>query len=94
MHCATLIALVSVLYERRRRELSVRLALGASRDLLRHVVPSGDPAVIVDRALTVLVEQLEKSRRAAARRLQAQARVTSTGRARAGVGQARGVGAR
>jgi 5-methylcytosine-specific restriction endonuclease McrA len=57
-----------------------RARLDRARDLLRHVVPSGDPAVIVDRALTVLLERLEKSRRAAARRPQAQARVTSTGR--------------
>jgi len=41
-----------------------RARLDRARDLLRHVVPTGDPAVIVDRALTVLVEQLETSRRA------------------------------
>jgi hypothetical protein len=35
------------------------------RDLLRHSVPNGDPAAIVDRALTVLLEQLEKTRHAA-----------------------------
>jgi 5-methylcytosine-specific restriction endonuclease McrA len=57
-----------------------RARLDRARDLLRHVVPSGDPAVIVDRALTALVEQLEKSRRAAARRPQARPRVTTTRR--------------
>jgi len=31
-----------------------------ARDLLRHTVPHGDPALIIGRALTVLVEQLEK----------------------------------
>jgi hypothetical protein len=32
------------------------------QDLLRHVVPSGDPAVIFDRALTLLLEHLERTR--------------------------------
>lgn len=32
------------------------------QDLLRHTVPTGDPVVIFDRALTVLLEQLEKRR--------------------------------
>jgi 5-methylcytosine-specific restriction endonuclease McrA len=57
-----------------------RARLDLARDLLRPVVPSGDPAVIVDRALTVLVEQLETTRRAAARRPQARPRVTTTRR--------------
>ena len=57
-----------------------RARLDRARDLLRHVVPTGDPAVIVDRALTVLVEQLETSRRAAVRRPQARPRVTTTRR--------------
>lgn len=30
------------------------------QDLLRHVVPTGDPAVIFDRALTVLLQDLER----------------------------------
>jgi hypothetical protein len=34
------------------------------QDLLRHTVPDGDPVVIFDRALTVLLEQLEKRRSA------------------------------
>ena len=57
-----------------------RARLDRARDLLRHVVPSGDPAAIVDRALTVLVERLEASRRAAARRAQVRPRATTTRR--------------
>lgn len=34
--------------------------LRRAQDLLRHVVPTGDPAAIVERALEVLVEQLQK----------------------------------
>ncbi|MDQ3349658.1 MAG: HNH endonuclease [Acidobacteriota bacterium] len=40
--------------------------LRRAQDLLRHAVPSGDPAVIFDRALTLLVEQLERTKCAAA----------------------------
>jgi 5-methylcytosine-specific restriction endonuclease McrA len=57
-----------------------RARLDRARDLLRHVVPSGDPALIVDRALTVLVEQLERSRCADVRRPQARPRATTTRR--------------
>jgi hypothetical protein len=39
--------------------------LRRAQDLLRHVVPNGDVAVIVDRALTILLEQLEKRKCAA-----------------------------
>jgi 5-methylcytosine-specific restriction endonuclease McrA len=42
--------------------------LQRARDLLRHTLPSGDPAAIVDRALTVLVEQLERTKIAATSR--------------------------
>src|SRR6185436_14077819 len=38
--------------------------LERARDLLRHSIPNGDPAAIVDRALTVLVEQLERTKSA------------------------------
>lgn len=34
------------------------------QDLLRHVVPSGDPAIVFDRAITLLLAQLEKTRSA------------------------------
>jgi hypothetical protein len=36
------------------------------QDLMRHVVPDGDPAVIFDRALTALLQDLEKRRLGAA----------------------------
>jgi hypothetical protein len=39
-----------------------------AQDLLRHVIPNGDPAEIFDRALTLLVQHLEKAKVAAARR--------------------------
>lgn len=42
--------------------------LERARALLRHQVPNGDPAVIVERALTILVEQLERSKHAATER--------------------------
>jgi hypothetical protein len=34
--------------------------LRRARDLLRHTIPSGDPAAIFDRALTLLPADLEK----------------------------------
>ena len=34
--------------------------LRRAQDLLRHAVPGGDPAVVIDRALTLLVEHLER----------------------------------
>jgi hypothetical protein len=39
--------------------------LRRAQDLLRHAVPNGDPAVIVDRALTLLLAQLEQRKCAA-----------------------------
>jgi hypothetical protein len=54
-------------------DASTHARLEQARDLLRHTIPHGDPALIIGRALTVLVEQLEKrkagrlSRPAAAR---------------------------
>ena len=42
-----------------------------AQNLLRHVIPTGDPAVIFDRALTMLVEHLEKTKWAATTRPQA-----------------------
>ena len=41
-------------------DASTHAKLERARDLLRHTIPHGDPAFIIDRALTVLVEQLEK----------------------------------
>jgi hypothetical protein len=45
-----------------------REKLERARDLLRHQVPGGDLAEIFDRALSVLVEQLEKRKSAASER--------------------------
>jgi hypothetical protein len=42
--------------------------LRRAQDLLRHVVPNGDPAAVFDRALTLLVEHLERTRCAATKR--------------------------
>jgi hypothetical protein len=39
--------------------------LERARDLLRHQIPDGDPAAIVDRALTVLLAQAERTKFAA-----------------------------
>lgn len=36
--------------------------LRRAQDLLRHTVPNGDPAAILDRALTILVEHLERAK--------------------------------
>jgi 5-methylcytosine-specific restriction endonuclease McrA len=44
------------------------------RDLFRHVVPTGDPAAIVARALAVLRQQLERTRCGATHRPQTAAR--------------------
>jgi hypothetical protein len=48
------------------RETSEKLR--RAQGLMRHVVPDGDPAVIFDRALTALLQDLEKRRLAAATR--------------------------
>ena len=42
--------------------------LRRAQDLLRHAIPNGDPAAIFDRALTVLITQLERQKWAAAAR--------------------------
>jgi hypothetical protein len=42
--------------------------LRRAQDLLRHVIPNGDPAQIFDRALTLLVAELEEKKLAAATR--------------------------
>jgi hypothetical protein len=39
--------------------------LRRAQDLLRHVVPNGDPAVVFDRALTLLLRDLERAKCAA-----------------------------
>jgi hypothetical protein len=50
-----------------------------AQDLLRHVVPDGDPAVILDRALTLLVERLERDRAKKTIRPQTVRRAVRTG---------------
>jgi hypothetical protein len=42
--------------------------LERARDLLRHTIPTGNPAAVIDRALTVLVDQLERRRAGAVSR--------------------------
>ena len=42
--------------------------LRRAQDLMRHSVPTGDPAVIFDKALTLLLEDLEKKKVAATKR--------------------------
>ena len=48
------------------REMHDRLR--EAQDLMRHVVPNGDPSAIFDRALTLLLEDLHKTRDAATAR--------------------------
>jgi 5-methylcytosine-specific restriction endonuclease McrA len=59
---------------------ATRDKLERARDLLRHTIPNGDPAEIVDRALTVLLDQLERTKRAATERPRSQATTVSRGR--------------
>ena len=42
--------------------------LRQAQDLLRHTIPNGDPSAILDRALSLLVEELERKRTATVRR--------------------------
>ena len=42
--------------------------LQRARDLLRHIIPDGDPATIVDRALTMLLQQVERTKTGAVAR--------------------------
>ena len=54
--------------------------LERARGLLRHIIPTGDPAAIIDRALTALVEQLERTKSARVARPRAMPRKLSHGR--------------
>ena len=47
--------------------------LERARALLRHQIPNADPAAVIERALTTLVEQLQKTRHASTLRPRAQA---------------------
>ena len=54
--------------------------LRRAQDLLRHSIPNGDPAAIFDRALTVLLKDLEQARLAATERPRAARPVASGSR--------------
>jgi hypothetical protein len=54
--------------------------LRKAQDLLRHVVPNGDPAVVFDRALTLLLKDLERSKLGKAARPRVKASATAHGR--------------
>jgi len=54
--------------------------LQQARDLLRHTIPNGDPAAIIDRALTALIAQLEKTKRGATARPRTDAATASPNR--------------
>src|SRR5262249_18804696 len=49
-----------------RAEMHAKLR--RAQDLMRHQIPTGDPAAIIDRALTMLVTHLEKTRLGATKR--------------------------
>ena len=48
------------------REMHDRLR--QAQNLLKHVIPNGDPAVVFDRALTLLLKDLERNKFAATTR--------------------------
>jgi 5-methylcytosine-specific restriction endonuclease McrA len=54
--------------------------LRRAQDLLRHAIPNGDPAAIFERALTLLVENLERKKLAAASRPRAETETASRSR--------------
>ena len=54
--------------------------LRRAQDLLRHSIPNGDLAIIVDRALTLLLEDLERSRLAATARPRSSGRPAKSSR--------------
>jgi 5-methylcytosine-specific restriction endonuclease McrA len=54
--------------------------LRRAQDLLRHVVPSGDPAAVFDRALTILVAHLERQKLATTSRPRPARSTASKGR--------------
>lgn len=51
--------------------------LRRAQDLLRHVIPNGDPAAVFERALTLLVEDLERKKLALTSRPRPARRVTA-----------------
>ncbi len=54
--------------------------LRRAQDLLRYAIPDGDPAVVLDRALTILVDQLERAKVAKVHRPHARASKPSDSR--------------
>jgi hypothetical protein len=63
--------------------------LQRSRALLRHAVPNGDIAEILDRALTLLLREAERAKWAASQRPRAAQTPSARGRQRAAASQAR-----
>jgi 5-methylcytosine-specific restriction endonuclease McrA len=59
------------------------LKLRQARDLLRHTIPDGDPAAILDRALTLLIQRLEREKAGMTSRPRAGRRVDERVRSRA-----------
>jgi hypothetical protein len=70
------------------------LRLREAQDLLRHRNPTGDVADIFDRALTLLLADLRKSRHAAAERQRRRPAARRAGTSRSGRSEARGLGTR
>lgn len=58
---------------------ATRDKLKVAQDLLRHSVPTGDPAEIIDRALSALIEELARRKLAIVRRPQRSVRKTADG---------------
>ena len=54
--------------------------LRRARDLLRHSIPTGDPAAVLERALTMLVEHLERAKSGQVRRPQQETSRTMSAR--------------
>ncbi len=53
--------------------------LRRAQDLLRHTIPGGDPAAVIDRALTVLLAELDRTRLAATDRPRSRLRAARSG---------------
>ena len=68
--------------------------LKRAQDLMRHSIPNGDPAAIIDRALTLLVDDLEKRRMAQVQHPRAAKKGGCVVAPRARRGSPSGVGAR
>ena len=82
--CSTPPVIAPIAPERYRVQVTINAEthqkLRRVQDLLRHVVSNGDPAVIFDRALTLLLHDLEKRKFASVERPRDGATVNTTGR--------------